>query len=101
MIETAKNVSNTNSVAFLREEGCIVVDAQNTKYQLYLKFDKGNKTIIEKYVTEVRSIVYDGSTDLLMDYESKKATLNDSELSYYQEMIEIEADYQKIILALK
>lgn len=97
MIETAKNVSNTNSVAFLREAGCIVVDAQNTKYQLYLKFDKGNKTIIEKYVTEVRSIVYDGSTDLLMDYESKKATLNDSELSYYQEMIEIEADYQKII----
>ena len=89
MIETAKNISNTNTIAFLREAGCIVVDKQNEVYHLYLKFDKGNKIILEKYITKTKSISFDGSTDLLKEYENKKGNLNDSELGFYQEMLEI------------
>lgn len=96
MIETAKNISNTNTIAFLREAGCIVVDKQNEVYHLYLKFDKGNKIILEKYITKTKSISFDGSTDLLKEYENKKGNLNDSELGFYQEMLEIENEYQKI-----
>lgn len=96
MIETAKNISNTNTIAFLREAGCIVVDKPNEVYHLYLKFDKGDKIILEKYITKTKAISFEGSTDLLKEYENKKSNLNDSELGYYQEMLEIENEYQKI-----
>lgn len=96
MIDAAKKNSTTSTVAFIIEAGCIVEDSANSKFQVYLKFDKGNKTVIEQYSTDAQKMYLEGSTDLLPDYESRKSSLNDTELQYYQEMLAIQANYSKL-----
>lgn len=96
MIDAAKRNSKSSSVAFLVEAGCVVINSNTSNFQVYLQFDKGNKTIIEQYSTDAQKMYLDGSTDLLTDYESRKSSLVDSELKYYQEMLEIQANYSKL-----
>lgn len=96
MIDAAKRNSSTSAIAFILEGGCIVLDSANSKYQVYLKFDKGDKIIIEQYSTDPQKMYLDGSTDLLTDYERRKSDLTDSELKYYQDMLAIQANYSKL-----
>lgn len=96
MLDAAKKNSSTSSIAFIIEGGCVVLDSANSKFQVYLKFDKGDKIIIEQYSTDATKMYLDGSTDLLTDYEKRKSKLNDSELKYYQEMLAIQANYSKL-----
>lgn len=96
MIDAAKKNSSTSSIAFIIEGGCIVLDSANSRFQVYLKFDKGDKIVIEQYSTDATKMYLDGSTDLLNDYERRKSNLNDSELKYYQDMLEIQTNYSKL-----
>lgn len=96
MVDAAKKNSKSTAVSFIIEAGCVVIDSEATKFQVYLKFDKGNKIIIEQYSTDSQKMYLDGTTDLLKEYESRKFNLNDSELEYYQKMIEIESNYSKL-----
>lgn len=96
MIDAAKKNSSTSSIAFILEGGCVVLDSANSKFQVYLKFDKGDKIIIEQYSTDATKMYLDGSTDLLTDYERRKTNLNDSELKYYNDMLEIQTNYTKL-----
>ncbi len=97
MIESAKTVTNTYTVAFLREAGCIVVDSSQEKYHLYLKFDTGDRIVIEKHVTTIGEMKFYGSTNLLLEYESRKYQLTESELKYYNEMLNIQSEYDKLV----
>lgn len=96
MINTAKSISNTNAVAFIIEAECVVVDRQTERFEVYLKFDKGNQYVIEKYKTENQKMYFEGSNDLLKEYENKKNTLNDSEKKYYEEMLKLDKKYNEI-----
>lgn len=96
MIDVAKKNSSSSSVAFIIEAGCIVLDSSNLKYQVYLKFDKGDKIIIEQYSTDIQKMYFDGSTDLLTEYGNRKSELTDLELKHYQEMLDIQRNYSNL-----
>ena len=96
MINAAKRNSTSSAVAFLIEGGCVVLDSTTSNFQVFLKFDKGDKIIIEQYSTDSQKMYLEGSTDLLSDYEKRKNKLNNSELKYYQEMIDIQSNYSNL-----
>ena len=97
MIQTAKLQSNNNLSATLIEAGCVVVDSNSEQFEIYLNFDTTNQIIIEKYKIENDKMYFIGNTELLIEYENRGNNLNDSEIKYYQDMLEIKHTYTKII----
>ena len=96
MITSAKAQSNTNSIATIQDAGCIILDLNKNQFEIYLNFNKNNKTVIEKYKAEAGQMYFIGNTDMLLEYEDNIGNLNEAERNYYQNMLELKNTYLKI-----
>lgn len=96
IVKAAKSISSIDSVAFILEAECVVIDQNMGKYEAYLKYDRGEQIVIEKYETRDDKIYFIENTDMLKGYKSNLNNLNDSERVQYEKMIQLEEKYYAI-----
>lgn len=94
--KAAKKISPVNSVGFLIGAECVVIDTNTEQYEMYLKFDKGNQFVVERYLTKDSRVNFVEGTNELKEYQKNLNKLNDTEKANYDKMIALERKYKQI-----